>query len=51
MEFNPTKRGGGSGRNSLSHDEGGRGVSFEVVLSRELEVLAVLKGSAKCFHL
>ena len=44
MKFYPYERGGG-GRKSFSHAEGGGGTqSFEVVLTRELEVLAILIG-------
>ena len=46
VKFYPYKRAGGGGRKSLSHDEGGGGGegtnSFEVVLTRELSVLAIL---------
>ena len=55
-EVLPLGKGGGGGK-SLSHAEGGgdtkRGgtKSFEVVLIRELEVLAIVMGGAKRFHL
>ena len=43
VKFYPYKKKGGGGRTSFSHAEGGRGRnSFEVVLTRELEVLAIL---------
>ena len=45
MKFNPYKNGRGGGRKKFSHAEGGGGgehTSFEVVLTQELEVLAIL---------
>ena len=46
MKFYPCKKGEGS----FSHAGGGGGgtTSFEVVLTRKLEVLAILKGGGNC---
>ena len=45
VKFYPCKEGGGGLWKSLSHAERGRGTtSFEVVLTRELEVLAIVMG-------
>ena len=46
MKFYPYEKGGGG---SFSHAEGGGIKSFEVVLTRELEVLAIVLGGAKMF--
>ena len=49
MTLTVQKKGGG--RKSCNHAEGGGGVNkIEVVLTGELEVLAILKGGAKGFH-
>ena len=46
MKFYPYDKGGG--RKSLSHAEGGGGTkAFEVVLTRELEVLEILMAGAQ----
>ena len=43
--FTPTKRGGGGAENLLAMLKGGGGrTSFDVVLTVELEVLAILNG-------
>ena len=34
----------------FSHAEGGGTTNFEVVLTRDLEVLAIVMGVAKCFY-
>ena len=34
----------------MSHAERGGGQHFEVVLTRDIEVLAIVKGGAKSFH-
>ena len=47
MKFYPYKRGGGG---SLSHAEGGGTTSFEVVLTQELEVLAIVIGGTQSFQ-
>ena len=41
MKFYPLQKGGGA-RKSLRHAEGGSTKSFEVVITRELGVLAML---------
>ena len=46
--FTPTKT--GRGGISFSNAERGSTKCFEVVSTRELEVLAVLKGGATCFN-
>ena len=53
VKFSPTEKKGGGGGKRFSHVEvegggGGGTTSFEVVLTRELEVLAM--GIAKSFH-
>ena len=50
MNFFPYKGGGGGGRKGFSHGEVGDTKSVEVVLTRELKVLAILMGKAKSFH-
>ena len=51
MKFYPYKKaGGGGGRKSFSHAEGGAQTGFGVVFTRSLEVLAILYGGAKSFH-
>ena len=48
--FTPTKMGGGAKVLAMLK-EGGRGTkSFEVVLTRRFEILAILKGGAKRVH-
>ena len=47
-KFYPYKK--GEGAEKISAMLKGGTTSFEVVLTRELEVLAILKGGAKSFH-
>ena len=51
MKFYPYINGGGGGK-GFSHAEGGGGGTkcFGVVLTQELEVLAILNGGVKCSH-
>ena len=48
MKFYPYKKGA---RKSFSHAEGEGGTtSFEVIITRELEVLAIVMGGTKSFQ-
>ena len=49
MIFDPYKKGGGA-EQVLAMLKGGGTKSFEVVLTRELEVFSILMEGAKCFH-